>query len=975
MPLRSFPMKRPHNTGGPVRLRHAARNLSQLRLVAAIMLTLLLPHVGSAQQFTFRQYGQQDGLADLAVTCLMQDRAGYIWVGTENGLFRHDSSTFERFGETAGLGDTTIHSVLEDSSGRLWVGTAHDLYVREGRRFRPVRPDGHQLTLATGARLAAPATDRLLVIDKEELLELWAAPGSDVWHSRAYFTSGQLQSVPALAHLSGLHWDRRGRLWLGCGAGICRVERGHVEVWNANTGVPDDTWHSWLLDSAGRLWARGLEHVVVMNRDTSSFENRDVPQGKLTAGILFVPLIEDGQGRILTRSDLGIMRWSQDHWEEFNADNGITTPEITALLTSRDGTLWVGMSGHGLWRWLGYGTFESWTVRRGLSSNPVWVVLRDADHAITLGTRTGCLRIDAVRREAGACRIDGLPAGEIQVMAKGADDALWLGLTTGQLLRVAALQRRAVLIANIAQMRKLFFDSSGRLWICSKEGLHSVPPGSTQVEQIALPGGLGEITDVTQDDDGTLWFATQGGLLRGSKGEWSVLKLPTEAPAGFAEVASAGHGWLWAGGGSHGIMHLHAAGTLVDHAEWIADPNIANASVFFAQMDSRGWLWLGTDDGFVLFDGHDWRKFTQSDGLIWNDTDQNAMFADTDGSMWIGTSGGVTHILTPAKLVETAPMDLHIALAAVGSAELRPGTPQRLAWTRRPALDVQLKNLDFGDPSNTLLWIRLRGLSDDWFETHDFSVHYPGLAPERYTFEAVAVDTDHRRTSKLVSLTFEILPPWWQSAWFRGLVALGICAVLAGAWRWSVHRLEARRLTLERELREREALLERATRDALTRLWNRQAILEILAREMDAAKRSRLPLAIALIDIDHFKHVNDTMGHLTGDEVLRTLGAQLSRRVRSRDALGRYGGEELLLVLPGAIPQRPFLPMERLKEVIAQIPFSSNGSQFRVTASFGVAWLVSPSDTAEDLLARADEALYAAKNSGRDRVGYAATGT
>lgn len=112
-------MKRPHNTGGPVRLRHAARNLSQLRLVAAIMLTLLLPHVGSAQQFTFRQYGQQDGLADLAVTCLMQDRAGYIWVGTENGLFRHDSSTFERFGETAGLGDTTIHSVLEDSSGRL----------------------------------------------------------------------------------------------------------------------------------------------------------------------------------------------------------------------------------------------------------------------------------------------------------------------------------------------------------------------------------------------------------------------------------------------------------------------------------------------------------------------------------------------------------------------------------------------------------------------------------------------------------------------------------------------------------------------------------------------------------------------------------------------------------------------------------------------------------------------------------------
>ena len=939
------------------------------------MLVMCVPHMAVAQQFAFRQYGQQEGLSDLDVTSLLQDRAGYIWVGTENGVYRHDSTDFERIDDSDGLNDTAIHSMVEDSSGRIWIGTSHDLYVREGsRNFRPVRPDGRAVSVWPGSRIAAPAPNRLLVIDKEELLELWTSPGSEVWHSRAYFTSEQLHSLPALTHLSSLYSDRRGRIWLGCGAGICNVESGRVHAWNAESGVAEDAWHAWLLDDEGRLWARGLQHVVILEGDATVFESRDTPQGKLTAGILNVPMIEDRQGRIITRSEMGLMRWQRDHWEKFNADNGITTPEVSALLMSRDGSLWLGMSGHGLWRWLGYGTFESWAVHRGLSSNPVWSVLRGADHSITMGTLTGCLRIDPVSRVAKPCGFEGLPTGEIQVMAKRPDDSLWLGLSTGPLLRVAAGQRSARLITNIPLMRKLFVDSSGRLWICSNNGIHVIAAGSNRVEAAVLPGGLGEITDVAEDDQGTLWFATQGGLLRWSSGEWSLLELKNLAPAGFASVAPAAGGWVWAGGGSHGLMHLHVQGSLVEHAQWITDPNVGHEAIFFIKIDSRGWLWSGTDDGFVLFDGQSWRKFGQPDGLIWNDTDQNAVFSDTDGSMWIGTSGGLTHVLEPEHLIDTRPLDLRITGAALGQTQLEPGTPRRLGWSRGLALDLHLKDLDFDESNKTLLKVRLHGLSDDWFDTRDFNIHYPALAPDRYTFEAMAVDSEHQRASSLVQLSFEILPPWWQTVWFRMVVATIICTIVAGAWRWSVRRHEARRVTLERELEEREALLERATRDPLTKLWNRQAILDILVREMDIAKQSATPLAIVLIDVDHFKRINDSMGHLAGDEVLRSLGAHLSRRIRQGDALGRYGGEELLMILPNAFPQRPFLPIERLRQGVAETRFLYNGAEIRVTASFGMAWLASVSDTTDDLLVRADEAMYAAKEGGRDRVEYSATG-
>src|SRR3569833_1603151 len=136
--------------------------------------------------------------------------------------------------------------------------------------------------------------------------------------------------------------------------------------------------------------------------------------------------------------------------------------------------------------------------------------------------------------------------------------------------------------------------------------------------------------------------------------------------------------------------------------------------------------------------------------------------------------------------------------------------------------------------------------------------------------------------------------------------------------------------------------------------------MDILSREIDTARRSGTHLAVALIDIVHFKRINDTFGHLAGDEVLRMLGERLTRELRKGDSLGRYGGEELLLITTSASPERPFLPMERLQRAISAMDFSYRGVPIRVTASFGVAWLIDSTDNSEKLLARADTALYAA---------------
>jgi diguanylate cyclase (GGDEF)-like protein len=196
-------------------------------------------------------------------------------------------------------------------------------------------------------------------------------------------------------------------------------------------------------------------------------------------------------------------------------------------------------------------------------------------------------------------------------------------------------------------------------------------------------------------------------------------------------------------------------------------------------------------------------------------------------------------------------------------------------------------------------------------------------------------------------------------------LSLGRCALLglygAGLRRQLVER--------GRELADATGRLERlAMRDPLTGALNRRAILATLEAEFDTADPDGGPLAIALLDLDHFKGVNDRFGHPVGDDVLRRCVAIASRALRVSDRIGRWGGEEFLVVLPGAgSADGARRVLERLREAIAQYAWQEFAPGLRVTASVGVA-LATDTDGVDALLQRADRSLYRAKRDGRDRV-------
>jgi len=154
----------------------------------------------------------------------------------------------------------------------------------------------------------------------------------------------------------------------------------------------------------------------------------------------------------------------------------------------------------------------------------------------------------------------------------------------------------------------------------------------------------------------------------------------------------------------------------------------------------------------------------------------------------------------------------------------------------------------------------------------------------------------------------------------------------------------------------------------LTDLWNRSAILDILQCELDRARREGTPLAVVLADIDYFKKINDTLGHLAGDLILRDAAGRMAQNIRPYDFIGRYGGEEFLIVLSGLAEGDPSARLSQLHHAISQKPFIYLTESIDVTSSFGVAWIDLNTSDVEDMIRRADEALYDAKASGRNRV-------
>jgi len=942
----------------------------------------------SAQRFSFESYDQRSGLKNANVRCMLQDKTGLLWFGTEAGLFRYDGYRFEQMTVPDANGAVFVIGLVEDGEGRVWFSTTDALGYFENPEAPAVIASNRDFAFDLRHQLSADPDhpNRIYFVSRNALYQASAGANRQLEVTPA-FSVAQIVAHPDLAQIFGIVALPGGQLWAGCGSGICSIHDKAFRVYSAKDGLPEEPWLQLFVDRKHTLWARSEHQLVQFQGETGRFST---PGDALSAATLSVRephIAEDPQGRVLINLSSGLARYDAGTWSLFRKSIDLPTYLPTAMLTDRQGSIWLGLTGHGAARWLGYNQWESLSTANGLSSNAVWNLVRDPKGDLWIATESD---LDRMKHSTGKVEVQkdssGAPMQRIQALYAAPDGHIWSGSDNGKVIDYDPVTRHARLVAQLGGIFHFLPHDDGQIWICSLKGLYSVDTSRKEDAHLQpAPAPQGRIFQGARDASGAYWFIADSGLYRLADSRWTHIRLATSyRPAFSAQIAVARDQTLWLSGATPALIHIQIAGDTARELERFELPPLSSGAgtVYVVRTDRRGWIWVGTDDGLNVYNGSQWRHLDADDGLVWNDTDSNAFLDDNDGSIWIGTSGGAAHILHPDSVFRSEPLTVYLSHVSIGSTVLTPDSSTTLAWTPQP-FTAYLSTLDFAHARKVTFRYHVEGINEDWQDSTKHDLRYPPLAPGHYRLAVVAVDKLNSRHSPAAYVSFLITPPWWRSNAMHA--AEGLCAILliVALWRWSMrrhlanerhlqelvlHRTNELELEKAELLKTRAALQEQATHDSLTGLLNHGAILQALELAMRRSLREKTTLGIVLADLDYFKRINDTYGHLTGDLILQEYSRRTRAAIRPYDEVGRYGGEEILIILPGFPQEDAMSRLADLHSAICEMPFYCKENNIHVTCSFGFAWFTPGVDSIESLVERADRAMYAAKDNGRNRI-------
>lgn len=950
---------------------HMARYRYNLVFLLSLMFWGYTGSRATAQQIAFQYYGKAEGLTNSWFSCLHQDRPGYVFACTEHGLYVYDGRRFFNFGPKQGLPDGGIASSLTfDTRGRLIVRYPHSIFVSTA----PIGPHTPPTALTFEA-----AISRVGPIPSD------SAGGIVSWNGGAVFAGkGNLYRVrtdtssgrPLVEFADGLLRQpgvplqdpsplaaRDSTLWVvRSDESICVFGTTSARCFGPAEGLPADSWVALLLTKDGHVLARSDTRLADIDPRTGHVDVSLLPdQGGRYANYpqsLLLALTPSGQ--LLTQSSSGLMIRGPSGWKTLTTENGLPPVPILRLMFDRQGDLWLAVLGRGLMRALGYGTWENLDHHDGLADDVLWQIARQPNGPLWVASDGGVDAIGGPPEVTLAHRHYNKAAFSIALDAFG---HLWRSVGSAAVACIT-LTNGQISTYPLPQVSQILHGSKARLWFITGKGVYIVDSAPAPTAPQPIAGLSVPVTTAAVAPDDSLWVLRGQDLLH-RHADGSIISIPLHwQQADFEPLTlTAGPaGVVWVAGAGGGLYRLQLDSDRIVSSTRFQPPDVISNSIVSLLVDSRGWLWAGTDNGVSVFNGRRWVSATTADGLIWDDLDQGGLLEDSDGSMWITTSHGLSHLLDPMQLFMKESLKPVITSVTVGETAFR---EQAVPYTR-DAFFIQFGVLNFRAGSIVRFRYRLDGVDKGWADTASGYARYPSVPPGHHRFELVAYDPLAHQVSTPVSVLLRIRKPWWL--WWPLLVLY----LLAGAGSaYGVLRLRVRLLVQQRQALKREVELRTAeireaqATDSLTTLLTRGEIQSRLVRTLAQADRTS-QVAIGLLDIDHFKGINDRYGHLAGDEILKEMGRRLKLALKPGEYAGRYGGEEILIVIEAEqVPEVNRIHL--LNIATCGEPFDVDGEVIKVTCSIGMAHEHARDDW-KSLVGRADKALYQAKAGGRDRI-------
>jgi signal transduction histidine kinase/DNA-binding response OmpR family regulator len=766
---------------------------AKLSLAATVVCLALAAPVG-AQQYSFRHYGAAEGLQNMVVLSLAQDRDGYIWAGSEGGLYRYDGTRFRLMGPAEGLPcGTEIHTLYLAADGGLWTQACSQIFRFDGKSFRAVLGLGGPI--AGAQRIAEDVQGHVVVSTGTGLTEVLPTGGGS-------FVLRPHHLPPAVEGKSTHGILRHGsQLWFGCDLHLCVEDGGRTSIFGPESGLPEDTWDGIAFAPDGTLWIRSPSRLYRKppGQDHLIQEKLDIGTSMFWGAITITR-----DGSVIVPTDQGLAIRSAAGWMVVDRQRGLPSPMTSAALEDRGGSLWIGLIGGGLARWLGRGEWEAWTVAQGLPSDVIWSIRRDRKGDLWVGTANGLARLDGQSRLTTWTKKNGLGGDNVRWLGETSEGSTWAVSRPGGLARLEPASGKVHRVSQkdlaCDTLGSIFVDRLDHVWLATTCGvfLNSRPAGSDRFVRIDQPLSLQHRAwYMTMDSAGAMWITNPDGLWRLREGVWRHYGKSEGLPSGGAYVpVLAPDGTLWL---RHrldaGIEQLQLSGDRIVHVNSIVPANPqSNDVTAFHGFDAFGNFWRGTAKGVSVLSANSWTEMSTEDGLVWNDCDGEAFWADSDGSVWIGTSGGLAHY-RPRSVAPGVPAADPIISALKVS--------QRPRFVR-----AEFSSLNYKFEQLVHFAYRL----DDglWTETAERVVSIAGLGPGHHRLEIRSHIRDAPVSPRIAAVDFQIEPMWFETWWLRCMVLLAGAAAVWGIVRWRHRLLEHRNRELECAVRERTAELEAA---------------------------------------------------------------------------------------------------------------------------------------------------------------------
>jgi ligand-binding sensor domain-containing protein/signal transduction histidine kinase len=797
----------------------------------------------------FDHLSVEDGLSQSTVFEILQDRLGYLWFGTEDGLNKFDGYEFtiyrHRENVPASLSDNWISALYEDREGNLWVATRRgiDRLDRASGRF---------------THLPAPLPEREASCLREDADgNLWLGTDAGLFRfdpeTQTFLPIPIDPRRPEEVGVRSILPDRSGALWLATwGLGLVRFDPRHHTLDRIPADVGLERLRVLYEGHDGSLWVGGDERLAVLDRTRGRLAIRTIP-GRPYPRVQVTAFFEDDLNHLWVGvwGD-GIYVLSPDRTQAIHLRRDAANPASLshdtawAIFRDRSGVLWVGSgTGGGLNRLVTRSSFESYRYSPAeplsLSGDFVWAIHEDADGALWVGTSDGLDRLD--RRAGEVQRFHSVPGDpstlssqRVWALAKGAGGTLWVGTqggglnaldrTTGRVRRISLGDPMGTLGPN--DVRALLPGANGDLWIGTHGGgLAWFDPQSGRILRFRHdPHDPRTLCDdrvwaLAFDRQGRLWIGTDGGGLdrldRDSATFLHFRHHPSDPTSLGSDHVWAIHedrsGSLWLGTQGGGLSRFDpATGRCQRFTE---SSGLPNDTVYGLLEDDAGHLWLSTNRGIACLEIRTGkvRNFDVGQGLQGNEFNFGAYHRGSDGELFFGGVHGLTaffprRVLEPPHQVPPVVITGFSRPGAAASGEVQSVRELRLGPAEN-FFTFTFAVLDFRNPRRNLYSYKLEGVDSNWRSAAASSRHasYTLVRPGEYVFRVRGASSEGvwNRTGAAVRVI--VRPPFWWTPWFLffvGLLVAGL-AVASRAYQKALRAETARMLAESRE-QERETL-------------------------------------------------------------------------------------------------------------------------------------------------------------------------